>query len=609
MVNYYELRTEEDDISPSKSNPPSSYIPNNFTIPIWKLQRPPVISHKVPLESQEGILPEMLVVVSEFQAHEGQIHLGPKASKEVSQQMLLNKRGGQQGRIFDEIRNNRNKETAKFYRPALEPVVIEQDILKDLEPISKDLSLARSIEPYLKRWKEIRQRKKSISQQPSYNGVGLKYVHVKEDLYPRRVDGYGRLRLIPMFQFPERIINCDDIIWMGNTMVFSKTLSRDMLEHCVLLIDHNDYLLNDLSNFTTLPTEGQSLGVTSIDLVKNHLIHGRWVWITREVGDCRRNIMVDRSANLHDARLMYILSTDSKQMPNRIEPLACFTRCSGRTWDSWERRDFQMRFHIPLIRERLYRWVHSSKFAEGDGGPLAWITFGDNNVLARFLRLENHQFHTQTTALSLGKRTDDSPDLDLVSWDSGYGASLKVTNTPGGSSTSKGWLQINIHRSGKSSPIDSAFQSDPKSADEITPAQMVPQVYHQDGCHKVGVPGFVCACPGPSSLAGLQIPQRHSKSSESSQSQEPEATGLDLSSCNTQQAKGSNPKVSEIAVPGPSSYRGLRFSGSTMGNKSPQCPIETIFSNEGRRYSLEGYVRRIFWLKSSPPAGEKFKFE
>ncbi|KAG4028629.1 hypothetical protein MFRU_020g00680 [Monilinia fructicola] len=609
MASDEEPAAEENEVKTSKNNASTSYIPDNFTIPRWKLQRLPVIAHEFSLNSQISILPEMLVVASELQVYEGQIHLGLVTSKQVSKQMLSSKRGGQQGRILEEIVNNRKKETGKFYEPALEAVVIEQDLVRDLEPISKDLGLAQFTKASLKRWQAIRKRKKSISQKPLCNGTRIKYVHVKENLYPRRADGSGRLKLIPIFHFPERFVNRDDITWVAHKMVLSESLSREILKHCVLLIDHNDYLLNDYSNFTTLPSEGQNLGVTAIDLVKTHLINGRWVWITKELGDCRRNIIVDRSANLHDARLMYILSTDSKLLPNRVEPLLCFTRSSGRTWDSWERKNFEMSFHIPLIRERLYRWVHSSKYAEGDGGPLAWINFGDNNVLARYLRLENHQYHTLMTAISLGKRTDDSPNLQTLSLDSGYGGSLEQTNVPSGSSPSKVELESKVDQSGNSSPIDSALQADPKPVDGSTSIRPVPQVYHQKGCLQVGVPGRVCACPGPSSMASLQFPPCTLESSERNCSQKPEVACLDrdpssdigqrLSIGKPQQSKGSNSQITEIVVPVPSGDISLESPSSnseaTTDNHGPQCSVKTVIEEGAFSNARHIDVRLFGW--------------
>ncbi|KAA8575686.1 hypothetical protein EYC84_004802 [Monilinia fructicola] len=160
MASDEEPAAEENEVKTSKNNASTSYIPDNFTIPRWKLQRLPVIAHEFSLNSQISILPEMLVVASELQVYEGQIHLGLVTSKQVSKQMLSSKRGGQQGRILEEIVNNRKKETGKFYEPALEAVVIEQDLVRDLEPISKDLGLAQFTKASLKRWQAIRKRKK-----------------------------------------------------------------------------------------------------------------------------------------------------------------------------------------------------------------------------------------------------------------------------------------------------------------------------------------------------------------------------------------------------------------------------------------------------------------
>ncbi|KAF7871636.1 hypothetical protein EAF04_003743 [Stromatinia cepivora] len=466
-----------------KDNPPSSYIPNNYILPGCKLQRLPVISRVISPLRPLVIIPELQVIASEIQMRDGQIHFGPKTSKEIFEQILSEEQHSQE---MKEILDYRKGEDTKFHKPALPSLVIEQDLQKDLEPVSQDLSFVRSIIPRYNHQSEIRKRKKTISQTQSQDGIKFVYVHAKDDLYPRKVNGSGgRIKLIPIFQFSERVTNLDEITWKETSIVLSKDLSQDMLNHCVLRIDHNDYLLNDWRNFADLPTEDQSLGVTGFDLVKNHLINGRWVWITKEIDICRRSIMVERTAHLYDARMMYIFSKHTEEMPYQLEPLKIFTGSSGRTWDCWEKRNYGG--GMPLLGGVLVRWVYSLGYNEGEGGPLAWINHEDNNDLAKFLRPENHSRHNYRAVLAFGKRIDRSPPLlPFLRKDSGY-CTIEPLDIP------------------DKSPSKPTLQAWSSSTDKSRSIIHVSHLKHSPGCNEKGTPGFHCDCPGPAREAGQEF--------------------------------------------------------------------------------------------------------
>ncbi|KAJ8066601.1 hypothetical protein OCU04_005648 [Sclerotinia nivalis] len=469
--------------STMKDNSPSSYIPNNYILPGYKLQRLPVISRVISPSRPLAVIPELQVIASEIQVLDGQIHFGPKTSKELFEQILFEEQHSQE---MKEIFDHRKEENVKFYKPALASLVIEQDLKKDLEPVSQDLSFVQSIIPKYNHQSEIRKRKKTISQTQSQDGIKFVYVHAKDDLYPRKVNGSGgRIMLIPMFQFSERVTNLDEITWKETRMVLSKDLSQDMLNHCVLRIDHNDYLLNDWRNFADLPTEDQTLGVTGFDLVKNHLLNGRWVWITKQIDVCRRSIMIERTAHLYDARMMYIFSKHTEEMPYQLEPLKIFTSSSSRTWDCWERRNYGG--GMPLLGGILVCWVYSVGYNEGEGGPLAWINHEDNNDLAKFLRPENHSRHNYRAVLAFGKRFDRSPPLPpFLRKDSGY-----CTIEP-----------LDIPDESLSEP---AFQARSSSTDKSRSTIHVSHLKHSPGCNGKGTPGFHCDCPGPSREAGQEF--------------------------------------------------------------------------------------------------------
>ncbi|EDO03326.1 predicted protein [Sclerotinia sclerotiorum 1980 UF-70] len=272
MATYEEYGSEGNEGCILRVTLPSSFIPDDYTLPGYKLQRLPVISSVISPSHPRAIIPELQVIASEIQVPDEQIHFSLKTSKELSEKMLSEVQHFQE---MKEIFDHRKEEDVKFHKPALKSLFIEQDLRKDLPPVSQDLSFVQSIIPKYNHQSEIRKLKKTISQTQSEDGISFAYAHAKDDFYPRKVNGSsGRLKLIPVFQFPERVTNMGEITWKETRMVLSKDLSRDMLNHCALLIDHNDYLLNDWRNFADLPTEDQSIGVTGFDLVKNHLLNG-----------------------------------------------------------------------------------------------------------------------------------------------------------------------------------------------------------------------------------------------------------------------------------------------------------------------------------------------
>ncbi|TGO34124.1 hypothetical protein BHYA_0211g00080 [Botrytis hyacinthi] len=464
---------EDEGILP-KEQVPSSYIPNNFTLPGHELQRLPVIPCEIPVQGSRAIIPELQIIASEIRVLKGRIHFSHKSSKRIYNEIISDQHHPKR---MKEIDDNRERQNARFNEPVLELLTIEQDLIKDLEPIPRDLTLVQRFKPIFDQRREIVKRKKTISQQKPQNGMKVLYVNAEDRLYPRSVKGTaGRIKLIPVFQFSERVTTLEEIEYSkkDQKLVLSKELSKDMLEHCVLRIDHNDYLLNDWRNFVALPTEDQTVGEASLELVKNHLLHGRWVWITKETEICRRSIVIERTSQLYDARLMYILSNDV-QLPNRLEPLKIFTQSRRRKWDTWEKPQDQQEFYLASTEAKLWRWVHGKAYVEGEGGPLAWINHENNNDLARFSRLENQGHRDWRTRTAIfGKRIDRSLAITppMVKIDSGLGGMEEIKNS-----------------------------GEPSSS----PTEFVSNLKHLPGCYKKNTPGFGCDCPGPVQEEGHQL--------------------------------------------------------------------------------------------------------
>lgn len=417
----------------TRKNSPSltSFIPNNYSLPGLKIHRPFVKSKDVVLSSDSLatknpnsplILPELLIPASEVRVKEGQVHFGNKTTKYLNRKLLSHRH---RPKTLIEILNEREeKKDDPYPLPALDPLIIEQDLHKDLEPIPRGLPIAQSIIKMGKRGLEIQERKGSIKQPRSLNNVNFIYTHVKDDAYPRQdtETETERLQIIPMFQFPERIAKYSDISMKGNNMVLSKELSEHYLKHCALWIDHNDYLLKNYNNFINYPHEGHTLlgvGDTSKDVVMNHLNYGRWIWITQSGDASRREIMLGRTGDFYDARLMYILGKDREQVPGRLRPLIEVLRCRGRALKNWERKNFHsesnFESHLTLIGNgKLSQWVHDRKLYDG---PLVWMNVDQHNQVAWYTLPENHKFHSFWTGPEKFPR---KPMYSRASGDSGY---------------------------------------------------------------------------------------------------------------------------------------------------------------------------------------------
>lgn len=492
MATYEEYGSEGNEGCILRVTLPSSFIPDDYTLPGYKLQRLPVISSVISPSHPRAIIPELQVIASEIQVPDEQIHFSLKTSKELSEKMLSEVQHFQE---MKEIFDHRKEEDVKFHKPALKSLFIEQDLRKDLPPVSQDLSFVQSIIPKYNHQSEIRKLKKTISQTQSEDGISFAYAHAKDDFYPRKVNGSsGRLKLIPVFQFPERVTNMGEITWKETRMVLSKDLSRDMLNHCALLIDHNDYLLNDWRNFADLPTEDQSIGVTGFDLVKNHLLNGRWVWITKETDVYRRSVMVERTAHLYDARMMYIFSKHKEEMPYRPEPLKIFTTSSDRIWSCWERMNHGG--DLPLLGGVLICWIYSEGYNEGQGGPLAWINHADNNDLAKFHRPENHSRHNFSAVIALGKRPDRCPPIPkFLRQDSGY-CTIEAPDIFGELSS------------------EPCLQARSSSVDKSSTIVYVSHLNHLPWCDGNKTPGFHCDCPGPSREEGQELRENEEEDEE-----------------------------------------------------------------------------------------------
>ncbi|KAK6613024.1 hypothetical protein H4I95_01368 [Botrytis cinerea] len=422
--------TGEDEGVAPKEKFPSSYIPDNFTLPGQELQRLPVIPCEFPVKGSRAIIPELQIIASEIRLVGGRIHLSHESSKRVYNEIISDQHHPER---MKEIDNHRVQQNARFNEPALEILIIEQDLIKDLEPIPQDLTIVRRMKSIFEQQKEILKRKKTISQPESRDDTKILYVHAEDKLYPR------------VFQFSERVTTLEEIEYSkkDKKLVLSEELSKDMLEHCVLRIDHNDHLLNDWRNFVALPQK------------------------------TKVSIVIERTSQLYDARLMYILSNDI-QLPNRLEPLKIFTQSRLRKRYTLEKTQDHQEFHLASTEAKLWRWVHGKAYVEGEGGPLAWINYEDNNDLARFSRLENQGHRDWKARMAIfGKRIDRSLSITpMAKIDSGLGGMKAINNSDKPSSS---------------------------------PTKFISNLKHLPGCDKTNTPGFGCDCPGPAQEEGHQL--------------------------------------------------------------------------------------------------------
>lgn len=111
-------------------------------------------------------------------------------------------------------------------------------------------------------------------------------------------------------QFPQAIVNSEDIEFgpQGN-MVIKGDAAESLLLNAVLRVRRDHPVLKQPEAFMNLPTSEPILRYDgNVDIIRNHLAHGRWTWITKRVGADLR-IDFDRTADMDDARMIFRYNT------------------------------------------------------------------------------------------------------------------------------------------------------------------------------------------------------------------------------------------------------------------------------------------------------------
>jgi hypothetical protein len=85
-------------------------------------------------------------------------------------------------------------------------------------------------------------------------------------------------------QIPEAIVNDEDLHWDdGGHLVVEGAAMRTMLAKAILWLPHSHPTLKEFDTLSTLPSSASQLiadDAGNVDLLRAHLIHGRWTWLT-----------------------------------------------------------------------------------------------------------------------------------------------------------------------------------------------------------------------------------------------------------------------------------------------------------------------------------------
>jgi hypothetical protein len=137
-------------------------------------------------------------------------------------------------------------------------------------------------------------------------------------------------------QFPESVVMVEDLDW-GNCerLSWSQNISESMIARASVWIDGDHPILADFGMLSASPGEGPTLDENGDnDILRNHVLKRRWVWITR-LHHRRRVIDISRTEEFYDARVAYFNGADcylqnfceSRQCTQRqVEKLPCHLR-------------------------------------------------------------------------------------------------------------------------------------------------------------------------------------------------------------------------------------------------------------------------------------------
>jgi len=147
---------------------------------------------------------------------------------------------------------------------------------------------------------------------------GQELLEVDYVLEPERENAKDGTQIpIPSFHFPQTIVDVKDLIWEDNgCLTLSVTLTDTMVRHACLYIHYQNVNLRDHAMLKFLPSEGgwkadhANCGC-KIDLVQDHLLNGRWIWITHVTDESIRHIDIWKTSRWFDARKAYVLLQNS----------------------------------------------------------------------------------------------------------------------------------------------------------------------------------------------------------------------------------------------------------------------------------------------------------
>jgi hypothetical protein len=127
-------------------------------------------------------------------------------------------------------------------------------------------------------------------------------------------------------QFPESIIMVEDLDW-GNCerLSWSQSISESMIARASVWIDDDHPILADFGMLSASLGERPALDENgNNDILRNHLLKRRWVWITR-LHHRKRVIDISRTEEFYDARVAYFNGADC-YLQNFCERRRCTQR-------------------------------------------------------------------------------------------------------------------------------------------------------------------------------------------------------------------------------------------------------------------------------------------
>jgi hypothetical protein len=108
-------------------------------------------------------------------------------------------------------------------------------------------------------------------------------------------------------QVPQSFVRASDIKRYGGRLIINSTTTDKMLRNATIWIPHNHPILKDFETLSALPSKCPPVDESgNLDVLRNHLIRGRPVWITKTCYQRRTTeVMYDRTAELEDVRTVF----------------------------------------------------------------------------------------------------------------------------------------------------------------------------------------------------------------------------------------------------------------------------------------------------------------